>query len=304
MKNRTIAIIGSGPAGLSAAMILAQANVKTVVFAGDKLGGQIMDASKINNCPGFQQNISGKQMIDLFYNQAISSGADILHKEVFKVNFSSYPFVLFSSDDNENIFDAVIIATGKKTNRISMAEKFLGRGVSYCAVCDGQFFKNKEVCVVGGGDSALKAALFLSDIAKCVHLFVRKNIMRASLENQKFVSERYNIFIHKNCEIIRINGDDYVTGIDFLENKAEKSMFIDGIFFMTGAVPATDIFEEFLKLDSEGYIITDEKCRTNIAGVFAAGDVQSGSYKQVPVAIGNAITAALTTLIFLQEKNK
>lgn len=301
MKDAICGVIGSGPAGLAAAMSLARANIKTIVFSGDKFGGQIIDAEKINNCPGFKQNISGKKMIDMLYKQAYGYGADMVYKTVTKVNFNTNPFIVSTSDGDEKFFDVVIISTGKKANRLVMAEKFVGRGVSYCAVCDGQFFKNKDVCVVGGGDSALKAALFLSNLVKYVHIFVRRDVMRASLANQRLVLEQKNILIHKNTEIIHVNGEHCVTGVEILEDNIKKSMRIDGIFVMAGAVPATDVFEDYLNLDSEGYIVTDDKCRTNIDGVFAAGDVQSSTYKQVPIAIGNATTAALSALTFLQN---
>ena len=303
MKGCVIGVLGSGPAGLAAAMSLARANVKTVVFTGDKFGGQIIDAVKINNCPGFEHNISGQKMIDILYDQAVYYGAEMVNKTVTKVNFNNKPLIVYTSDGEETFLDAVVITTGKKANRLPIAEKFVGRGVSYCAVCDGPFFKNKDVCVVGGGDSALKASLFLSPLVHSVHVFVRSNVMRASLINQRLVFEKHNIFIHRNAEIINVKGDDCVNGIKLLEDNVKKFMRMDGIFVMTGSVPVTDIFEDCLNLDSEGYIITDNKCRTNIAGVFAAGDVQSDTYKQVSIAIGNATTAALTALTFLQ-KNK
>ena len=297
-----IVIIGSGPAGLSAGISLGRSGFPSTIISGEKIGGQIIDAVKVDNCPGFKIGSTGKEIVDDLLNHVKVFNVNFINSNVISVDFKKYPFEIILKNGNTLSAEAVIVATGKTQNQLLIpnSEKYLGYGLSYCATCDGPFFKNQDVCVVGGGDNAVKSAMFLSDIAKNIHIFVRGRSMRASFENQQLLKTRKNIYIHFFTEIKKINGEKYIEDIDIIEEGIEKNMKINGIFVMIGSIPNTEIFENILTLDEQKYIITDNMCRTNINGVFAAGDVQAKVFKQFPIAVGNGTTAAMAALAFLK----
>lgn len=304
--SQTIVIIGSGVAGLSAGICLARVNLKVIIITGRKFGGQIIDAVRIDNCPGFEVGISGRDMVNNMFNHIKSLKDNVLfiEKDVENIDFTKYPFNVELDNGDIETANAIIVATGKSQNKLNIddIDRYVGYGLSYCAVCDGPFYVNKKVCIVGGGDSAVKNAIFLADIAKEVHIFVRRNIMAATSYNKQLLKTKVNIFVHFNTEILKINGEKYVEDIDIVSNNVKSNMKVDGIFVMIGSSPNTDFLNNSIKLDEEGYIITDNICMTNIPGVFAAGDVQSNTYKQVPVAIGNGFTAAMSAFKFLMDR--
>ena len=302
--DKKIAVLGSGPAGLSAAICTARFMCSTTVFLGEKPGGQIVEAIEVDNFVGIKGKISGKDIFTTLKDQALSFGVNFVENRVLKIKKDDDRFILQLNSGSDFIANAVIIATGKSKNTfpISNIRRFLGYGVSYCVSCDAMFFKNKIVGVVGSGDSAVSGAIFLASIAKQVFVFVRGEILKAAKRNIEQLYQKSNIHIYFSTNIIDIQGDKYVEGI--IANVKNKSEIIklDGVFILTGSIPETMIFEDLIQLDNKGYIITDMYCNTSLQGVFAAGDVQANTYKQVPIAIGNGYTAGMRAFEYLSNK--
>lgn len=302
--DKKIAVLGSGPAGLSAAICTARFMCSTTVFLGEKPGGQIVEAIEVDNFVGIKGKISGKDIFTTLKDQALSFGVNFVENRVLKIKKEDDRFILQLNSGSDFIANAVIIATGKSKNTfpISNIHRFLGYGVSYCVSCDAMFFKNKIVGVVGSGDSAVSGAIFLASIAKQVFVFVRGEILKAAKRNIEQLYQKSNIHIYFSTNILDIQGDKYVEGI--IANVKNKSEIIklDGVFILTGSIPETMIFEDLIQLDNKGYIITDMYCNTSLQGVFAAGDVQANTYKQVPIAIGNGYTAGMRAFEYLSNK--
>lgn len=300
-------IIGSGPAGYTAAIYAARANLNPVLYEGLQPGGQLTTTTEIENYPGFPEGITGPEMMEKFKAQAQRFGTDVRFGYITKVDFSKRPFKIIADHSYEIEAETVIIATGATAKYLGLEseEKFKGLGVSACATCDGFFYRGKDVAVVGGGDTACEEASYLAGMCNKVYMIVRRDELRASKAMQKRVLNNPKIEILWNHNTIEILGDKSgVTGAKLLNNltNEEKIINIHGFFLAIGHTPNTDIFKEYLKTDEKGYIITEKgSTRTNIPGVFAAGDVQDPIYRQAVTAAGSGCMAAKDAETFLAE---
>ena len=314
MTNKTIhktVIIGSGPAGLTAAIYAGRANLKPIVFEGNQPGGQLTITTDVENFPGFPNGVMGPEMMDLFRDQAKKFGAECHFKHVTKVDFSSRPFKIFVGEE-KFLSETVIISTGASARYLGLdsEQHYLsnGGGVSACAVCDGFFYKDQEVAIVGGGDTAAEEATYLANICSKVTMLVRRDVMRASKAMQHRVNSKKNIELKYNSEVVEVLGDNVVEGIKVVNNKTNKTDIIDitGFFVAIGHKPNTDIFEGQLEMDN-GYIIIKSGLNgsvtsSSIDGVFAAGDVSDQIYRQAVTSAGFGCMAALDAEKFLSEK--
>lgn len=291
-------IIGSGPAGYTAAIYTARANMKPVLYQGIQPGGQLTITTEVENYPGYPEGVQGPEMMVDFEKQAARMGADIRYGLATKVDFSVRPFKVWIDDEKEIHADAVIIATGASAKWLGLEseQRLNGFGVSACAVCDGFFFRNKEVAIVGAGDTAAEEALYLSKLCTTVHMLIRKDQMRASKVMQDRVKNTPNIKIYWNTETVEILGDNKVEAMRVRNNQTNEMQDIpvQGFFVAIGHQPNSDIFKGFLDMDEAGYILTvPGTTKTNIEGVFAAGDVQDKNYRQAVTAAGSGCMAAL-----------
>ncbi|HEV3223057.1 MAG TPA: thioredoxin-disulfide reductase [Puia sp.] len=291
-------IIGSGPAGYSAAIYTARANLKPLLYQGIQPGGQLTITTEVENYPGYPNGIQGPEMMVDFEKQASRMGADIRYGLATKVDFSKRPFKVWIDDEKLIEADSVIIATGATAKWLGLPseEKLNGYGVSACAVCDGFFFKGKELAIVGAGDTAAEEALYLSKLATNVHMLIRRDQMRASKIMQQRVKEASNIKIYWNSVVEEILGDVRVEGvrINNIASGTIETIPINGFFVAIGHEPNSAIFRDWLDMDETGYIKTvPGSTRTNIEGVFAAGDVQDRIYRQAVTAAGSGCMAAL-----------
>lgn len=310
-NHRKVIIIGSGPAGFTAAIYTARANLSPLVFEGNQPGGQLTITTEVENFPGFENGIMGPELMDVMRKQAKRFGAEMVFKYVEKVDFSVRPFKILSGK-NEYTADAVIIATGASAKFLGLPseQEFMGHGVSACATCDGFFFRDQEVIVVGGGDSAMEEATYLTKFAKKVIIVHRREAFRASaimLERAKKNSKiefRLNEVIE---EILGVNenGRKYVTGVRLRNTKTNEitELPINGVFLAIGHKPNTEIFKDYLELDEGGYIkVKPGTTYTNIEGVFAAGDVTDKVYRQAVTAAGMGCMAAIDAGRWLEEQ--
>ncbi|MFN0275162.1 MAG: thioredoxin-disulfide reductase [Chitinophagales bacterium] len=300
-------IIGSGPAGYTAAIYAARANLKPVMYTGLEAGGQLMQTTDVENYPGYPTGILGPEMMEDFKKQAERFGTDIRFGIVSKVDFSGDIKKVWLDGGEEIEAHTIIIATGATAKWLGLeSEKRLnGNGVSACAVCDGFFFRNQVVALVGGGDTACEEALYLSKLCSTVHMFVRKDHFRASKIMQERVLATQNIKVYWNTETLEVIGDKTVDAVRIknILNGEETTIPITGFFVAIGHKPNTEIFQGIIDLDEQGYIITKSgTTKTNIAGVFAAGDVQDKNYRQAVTAAGSGCMAALDAERFLAEK--
>ena len=300
MSNNSVdvLIIGSGPAGYTAAIYTSRAGLKTILYKGDQPGGQLTITSDVENYPGYPDGVLGPQMMVDFENQASRFGAEIKSGMIKDVDLKTDNLKAVAEDGNIIIPKTVIISTGASAKWLNLdsEQRLNGKGVSACAVCDGFFFKNQIVGVVGGGDTAAEEALYLSKLTSKVHLIVRRDEMRASTIMQNRVLENEKIKIHWNSEVKEVLGDDAVTGIDMVNNKSNEvsSISLQGLFIAIGHKPNTDIFKDYLDMDENGYIKTiPGTTQTNIKGVFATGDAQDHIYRQAVTAAGSGCMGAL-----------
>ena len=310
MTDKTIhktIIIGSGPAGLTAAIYAARANLDPIVFEGNQPGGQLTITTDVENYPGFPDGVLGPDMMDLFRKQAQKFGAECFYKHVSKVDFSSSPFKVYVQDE-EHLAESVIISTGASARMLGLeAEKELvGYGISTCATCDGYFFKDKEIVVVGGGDSAMEEASFLTKFASKVTLIHRREDFRASKIMIDRVLDNPKIEIIKNAVVTDILGSqkDGVSSIVLKDTTdgEERNFDCDGVFYGIGHKPNTDQFKGIINLDDQGYIITNPgSTLTNVAGVFACGDVQDSHYRQAITAAGSGCMASIDAEKYLED---
>lgn len=306
MEKIDLLILGSGPAGYTAAIYACRANIQTVVYEGLQPGGQLTTTTDIENFPGYPNGISGQQMMEEFKAQAQRFGADVRFGFATKVDFSERPFKVLIDDEKWVEANAVIIATGANAKYLGLEseEKFRGQGVSACATCDGFFYRKKNVAVVGGGDTACEEASYLATLCNKVYMIVRRDVLRASKAMQERVLNTPNIEIlwkHQTKEIV---GDDMgVNGAILVrDGKDEVKIDIDGFFLAIGHHPNSDIFKEWVDTDAEGYIITQGKsCRTSREGIFAAGDVQDPTYRQAVNAAAAGCRAAMDAEKYLSE---
>jgi len=301
-----IIIIGSGPAGLSAALYCARDDMKPIIISGVPAGGQLMLTTEVENFPGFENGIYGSKLIDSMRKQAEKFGAKFINSNVIDIDLNSKPFKI-KTESQEFESYSVIIATGASSRWLGLEseKKFIGRGVSSCATCDGVFFKNKEVAIVGGGDTALNDALFLTRFVKKVTIIHRRNEFRASKIMQDRVHSNEKINIILNSIVTEVLGNEIVTGIMIKNNKTSEisQLNLEGVFVAIGYSPNTSFLKNKIELDEQKYIITKQDIKTNIEGVFAAGDVCDKIYKQAIIAAGSGAKAALETRFYLQKEN-
>jgi thioredoxin reductase (NADPH) len=300
-------IIGSGPAGYTAAIYAARANLKPLLYQGIQPGGQLTITTEVENYPGFPEGIQGPELMIHFEKQASRMGADLRYGLATKVDLSGHPYKVWIDEEKIIEANAIIVATGASAKwlGIESEQRLNGHGVSACAVCDGFFFRGKEVAIVGAGDTAAEEALYLSKLCTTVHMLVRKDEMRASKVMQDRVKNTPNIKIYWNSETDEIIGDKTVEAVRIHNNKTgEKTEVpIKGFFVAIGHQPNSDIFKGMLDMDEAGYIkAVPGTSKTNIEGVFAAGDVQDKIYRQAVTAAGSGCMAALDAERYLSEK--
>ncbi len=303
-----IIIIGSGPAGFTAAIYGARGGASVALFGGVAPGGQLLDTMEIENFPGFPEPVAGAELMEKMIRQARRLGTEVFNENISSVDFTGLPFKLTSGSGKVYSADSVIAATGAQARWLGLPseQKYLGKGVSGCATCDGFFFRGKEVCVVGGGDSAAEDALFLTKFAAKVYLVHRRDKLRASFRLQEKLRANPKIEIIYDHVPEEITGEAKVNGVSLKNVKtgALRRLETPGVFIAIGHTPATKIFEGKLELDAAGYIITGGNSASSVAGVFAAGDVMDTRYKQAVVAAGAGCKAAMEALLYLEEVKK
>ncbi len=302
-----VLIIGSGPAGYTAAIYAARAGLTPVLYQGGQPGGQLTITNDVENYPGYPEGVMGPQMMTDFQKQAERFGTDIRYGLVTSVDFSSWPLKATIDEKTEVEAEAVIISTGASAKWLGLEseQRLNGKGVSACAVCDGFFFKNQDVVIVGAGDTAAEEASYLSKIVNKVYMLVRRSEMRASKIMQQRVKNAPNIEVLWNTETDEVLGEEEVNGVRVVNNETGEKKVIDaqGFFVAIGHEPNTDIFKDWLDMDESGYIKTiPGSSRTNIPGVFATGDAQDKIYRQAVTAAGSGCMGALDAEKFIAEK--
>jgi thioredoxin reductase (NADPH) len=301
-------IIGSGPAGYTAAIYAARADLKPVMYTGPQPGGQLTITTDVENYPGYPDGIMGPEMMENFRKQAERLGTDIRYGMVTKVDFSGKPPYKVQIDENKDVLaDTVLISTGASAKWLGIPSetKLNGHGVSACAVCDGFFFRGKEVAIVGAGDTACEEASYLAKICSKVYMIVRKSEFRASKAMQHRVMNTPNIEIHFNSETDEIIGENKVDAVRIKNNKTNEMVTIPigGFFVAIGHKPNTDIFKDYLEMDETGYLITTPgTSKTKVEGVFACGDAQDKIYRQAVTAAGSGCMAALDAERYISAK--
>ena len=305
MEKIKCLIVGGGPAGYTAAVYASRADIAPVVYEGLQPGGQLTTTTDIENYPGFENGISGQQLVDTMRAQAIRLGAEVRNGAITSADLSQRPFKIVVDGDKEIEAETLIIATGATAKYLGLESeiKYRGLGVSACATCDGFFYRKKTVAVVGGGDTACEEATYLAGLCKKVYMIVRRDVLRASEAMQERVRNTENIEILWNCNTQEVLGDEYgVTGARLVRKDGEVfDIAIDGFFLAIGHHPNSDLFKEWVEVDKEGYIMTDGKTsKTNVPGVFAAGDVQDPLYRQAITAAASGCRAALDAEKFLK----
>ncbi|MBM4465522.1 MAG: thioredoxin-disulfide reductase [Chloroflexi bacterium] len=302
MEN--LIIIGSGPAGWTAGIYAGRAQLEPLLITGRAPGGQMALTSEIENYPGFPQGISGQELSQLMQQQAERFGTRMQMDEVTAVELSNHPFKL-TTYGGEYEAQALIIATGTSPRKLGVPgeAELTGRGVSYCATCDGFFYQDRRVVVVGGGDAAVEEAIFLTKFAKQVYVVHRRNRLRAEKVFQERAFRNEKIQFIWNSVATEILGDGKVTGVRLknVNTEVESVLEADGVFIYVGSIPNTGFLEGQLNLDDHGYIVTDRQCHTSVPGVFAAGDVQERVLKQIATAVGSGAMAAMEAEKFIAE---
>ena len=309
MEQTKCLIIGSGPAGYTAAIYAARANLNPILYTGILPGGQLTQTTEIENFPGYPQGVDGNQMMEDLRQQALRFGTDMRDGSILSLDKDGDIFTAHAEDGRDISAQTVIIATGATAKYLGLAdeEKYRGSGVSACATCDGFFYRRKTVAVVGGGDTACEDALYLSHIAKKVYMIVRKPYLRASQVMQKRVIEAENIEILFEHNTLGLFGEDGVEGAHLIKRKGEADeklldIAIDGFFLAIGHKPNSAIVEHLADTDEAGFIIVDEKQQTRTAGLFAAGDVCDPMFRQAIVAAGSGCKAAMSAERYITEK--
>lgn len=307
-----VLVVGSGPAGYTAGIYAGRANLAPVIFEGNQPGGQLTQTTEIENFPGYTEGIGGMEMMDQLRSQAERFGAEVRSRNIESIDLSKRPFVAIDDHGDEVVAETVIISTGASAKYLGLADetKYQGMGVSACAVCDGFFYRKKDVAVVGGGDTACEEALYLSTLCNKVYLIVRKPFLRASDVMKKRVVNTPNIEILFECNVKGLFGDGVVEGAHVVraagtEEEDHFDIKIDGFFLGIGHNPNTEFLKGQLELLEGGYIKTDgASTRTSVEGVFAAGDVADPHYRQAIVAAGSGAKAALDAEHFLNEHSE
>lgn len=306
MQKEKVIVIGSGPAGLTAALYTARAMLNPLVISGTELGGQISITNDVENYPGFPEGITGPELVGLMQKQAEKFGARVLIDEVTEVSFKDgSPFSVKTHGDTFEA-EAVIVCVGASPHRLGVPgeEEMIGRGVSFCATCDGFFFRDKDVVVVGGGDSAMEEGLFLTRFASSVKVIHRRDELRAgeTLKRRAFANEKISFIWDTVVE--EIVGDGKVEAVRTRNVKTDETgeLATDGVFIYIGHYPNTSIFEGQLEMDEREYLITDKHMATSVPGVFAAGEVQDPTFRQIATSVGQGCAAAMMTERWLEER--
>lgn len=303
-KIHELIIIGSGPAGLTAAIYASRGDLDPILFAGETWGGQLMNTTEVENFPGFEEGIMGPELMNEMMKQAKRFGTDIQYKFVTKVDFSEPIKKVYVNEEEYNA-KSIIVSTGSNPRRLGLdsEDKLWGKGVSSCATCDGAFYRDKVVAVVGGGDSAMEEASFLTKFASKVIIIHRRDTFKASQIMQDRVFENDKIEIMWDTEVTEILGEDKVTGAKVVNNKTEKEseIAIDGFFLAIGHIPNTDFLKDSIELDDEGYIKVKNNTETSVEGIFVAGDVKDYRYQQAVTAAGMGCMASLDAEKYLAE---
>jgi thioredoxin reductase (NADPH) len=303
-RETRVLILGSGPAGLTAAIYAARADLAPIVIAGRQPGGQLTITSDVENYPGFPDGIQGPELMARFRAQAERFGTVVADGDVERVDFSSRPFRVWA-DGQEYRGQTVIVATGASALWLGLPseERLRGRGVSACATCDGFFFRDRDVAVVGGGDTAFEEALYLTRFATRVHLLHRRNEFRASKIMQNRAESHPAITIHRSVVVDEVLGDEQVTGVRWRSTVSEETgvLPVQGLFVAVGHRPNTAPFEGWLEMDEKGYLVVEDQTRSRIEGVFVAGDVQDHRYRQAVTAAGDGCRAAMDAERWLEE---
>ena len=311
-EHRNVLILGSGPAGLTAAVYTARAQLEPLVLEGepsstsDQPGGQLMLTTEVENFPGFPTGVTGPELMASMREQALRFGAELVTAKASAVDFSARPFKIFVGDgEPAYTADAVIVATGARSLMLGLdgEDRLLGYGVSTCATCDGFFFRGQEIAVVGGGDSALEEAMFLTRFASTVHLIVRRDQLRASKIMQDRALANEKITVHWNTQVGAFHGEEKLSSLTLRDTVTgeERPLAATGLFVAIGHVPNTSIFEGQLDLHENGYIAMGEGSRTSVEGVFACGDVQDHVYRQAITSAGSGCMAAIDAERFLES---
>jgi thioredoxin reductase (NADPH) len=299
-----VIIIGSGPAGFTAGIYTSRAKLKTLIISGSLPGGQLMTTSEVENYPGFPNGIFGPELMMNMRQQAERFGTTIIDDEVLKVNFKNHPFLISTHSES---FEgrAILLCTGASPRKLGIngEQEFGGRGVSYCATCDGPFFKGEEIAVIGGGDTAIEEATFLTKFGKSVKIIHRRDFLRASKILQEKAFENSKIQFIWNHVVTRIIGNKKIESIDIknLTTGKIQNLSVGGLFVAIGHEPNTSIFKDQLEMDDKGYVVLKDNTRTSVEGVFAAGDVHDYRYRQAVTAAGFGCMAALDVEKWLSE---
>jgi thioredoxin reductase (NADPH) len=304
VKNVKMLILGSGPAGLAAALYAARANLEPIVLTGMELGGQVSLTSSIENYPGFPNGVGGQELVELFQKQAENFGAHIEYDTATEVDLSKRPFRI-QTYNTEYLADSLIIATGAQAIHLDVPgeREFTGRGVSYCATCDGWFFKDKDVVVVGGGDSAIEESLFLTRYAKSITIIHRRESLRAGVIIQERAFNNEKLKFIWNSAVTEILGDKTVEKVRVMNLVTRETFDLstDGIFVFIGHKPNTQLFDKYLDLYERGYIKKESLNATKVPGVFVAGEAGDPDFRQVITSAGMGAAAAMQAIRFIQE---
>lgn len=305
-ERAAVVIIGTGPAGLTAALYTARANLDPIVFQGPEPGGQLITTTDVENFPGFPDGIMGPEMMQLFEQQARRFGADLRYGTVTHVDFSRQPFRLLVDEETPMLAASVIISTGASAKYLGLTNerRLLGHGVSACATCDGAFFRGDEVAIVGGGDTAMEEALFLTRFASKVYVIHRRDALRASKIMQERAFANPKIEFIWDTEVVDVLGDDEVEGLTLMNRKSgeHSHLTVKALFVAIGHEPNTGVFADFLEMDDQGYIKTRaDSTYTSVSGVFACGDAQDHVYRQAITAAGTGCMAAIDAERWLAE---
>lgn len=310
MEKERVVIIGSGPAGLTAAIYTARAQLNPLIIAGTMIGGQIALTHEVENYPGFwseDHTPTGPELVEVLQQQAESFGARFDYDEVVEVDFSKGPPFYIKSYGKEIMAEAVILTAGASPRHLEVPgeEEFVGRGVSYCGTCDGFFFRGKDVVVVGGGDSAMEEGLFLTRFANKVEVIHRRDELRAgtALQKRVFANDKMSFVWDTVVDEIVGNGTVNSVKVTNRNNGAESVIDTDGVFIFIGHYPNSSFLVGQVALDEHGYVITDEKMRTNVPGVFAAGEIQDPVYRQIATSVGQGTASAMQLERWLAEKD-
>lgn len=306
MQKERVIIIGSGPAGLTAALYTARAQLNPLVIVGNQLGGQVAITYEVENYPGFPEPLGGAELVDLMQRQAERFGARYEYDEVVAVDFTQGSPFYVKTHGQEFQAEAVIVTAGASPRKLNVPgeTEFTGKGVSYCATCDGYFFRGKDVMVVGGGDSAIEEAIFLTRFANKVEVVHRRDELRAGATLQKRAFAHEKISFRWNSVVADIQGNGAVNGVTLQNslNGEQEQHTTEGVFIFIGHYPNSNFLVGQLEMDEQGYVITDELMRTSVPGVFAAGEIQDPIYRQVATSVGQGCAAAMQVEKWLSER--